>query len=124
MADKIKTLQIKKNAVGYKFQIHNAFKIDAEENNFEYSISLNGVRVSFIDVNGTQFTEKIKASAKFFAELDKPFYIEVRAVLISPGGSGTFQLKNLATDKNVFDKPQPFEFDDARGGLFLKNVKI
>ena len=92
--------------------------------NFEYTIIIDGIEVALLDINGT-VVSPIKANDKVFADKGKPFYLEVRARLNSPTGSGSIQLKDLDKNKEVFDKPQEFTFPaSGNGGLFLEDVKL
>lgn len=114
-------------AVAFKADMHLNFREAFEtedEGNFEYTLLLNGVQVSLLDINGTTVSD-IRQSGKVNADIGKPFFIEVQAVLNSPTGSGSLQLKFLPANKDVFDKPQQFTFEPSgRGGLFLEDVKL
>lgn len=97
---------------------------DDPDPNFEYTIESKGVRVQSLDIHLTKII-KVKSTDKVYATKLKPFHIEVRAILISPIGNGSIQLKDLDKDKDVFDKPQEFTFDShGRGGIFIDNVKL
>ncbi len=119
--------ELKKHSISFKTNLHEAFKnipAGLPAANFEYTLTLTGVKVLLLDINSTNVTN-IKQSGKIFADTAKPFFIEVRALLNSPTGTGSLQLKDLIKDKDVFDKPQEFTFSNTgKGGLFLKNVKL
>lgn len=92
--------------------------------NFEYTLTVDGVEVQLLDIN-TTIVSPIMTSGRIYADTGKPFYIEVRAFLNSPTGSGSLQLKDLVKGTNVFAQPQAFSFgNSSKGGLFLKNVKL
>jgi hypothetical protein len=108
-----------------KFHVRFAGLVPGEaDKNFEYTLTVDGVDVSLLDINGT-VVSPIKSSDKILADTGKPFYIHVNASLNSPTGSGSLQLKYLTKNKNVFDAPQEFEFETTgNGGLFLEDVKL
>jgi len=121
------TKQNKETYVKLSNKVHLNFISGSESalaSNFEYTIVVDGVSVSLLDINGT-VVSPIKSKDKIFAERSTPFYLEVRAQLLTPIGSGNIQLKDLVKNKDVFDKPQEFTFpSSSNGGLFLDNVKL
>jgi hypothetical protein len=92
--------------------------------NFKYTITIDGVTVSSLNINLTT-VNPIEASGKVSVDTGLPFFIDLKAVLDNPAGSGTFQLTDIIKNKDVFDKPQDMTFDNSgKGGLFLNNVKL
>lgn len=112
--------------VNHRKKLHLNFVAVAAEGseNFEYTLTLNSVTVSLLDINGTSVSP-IKQSGKAAADTGKPFFVQVNASLNGPTGSGSLQLKFLPKDKNLFDSPQEFKFEaSGNGGLFLPDVKL
>jgi hypothetical protein len=92
--------------------------------NFEYTLIIDGVQILLLDINGT-IVSPIKSTGEIFAERSTPFYLEVRAQLSTPNGSGSIQLKDLNKNKNIFDSPQEFQFpSSSNGGIFLQIIKL
>ena len=114
----------KKAFLAFREKLHADFRAAAPQANFEYTLTVNKVTIDVFDINTTDISN-IKISDKIFADRGEPFFIEIRARLDDPTGTGSLQLKDLVAQKNVFDEPQEFTFDaSGKGGLFLKNVKL
>ncbi|MCE7070888.1 hypothetical protein LZG74_11275 [Dyadobacter sp. CY327] len=92
--------------------------------NFEYTFTLSSVTILSVDINGTPVAP-IKTSGKIFADTGKPFYIDIKASIIGPTPTGTFQLKFIPNGKDVWTTPQELKFETSgNGGLFLPDVKL
>ncbi|MGG5207527.1 hypothetical protein ACQWU4_01180 [Chryseobacterium sp. MIQD13] len=131
MKKQVKTLsqtqEFKKRFVSRKQKNHKYFKlleITERASNFEYTFEAEGIEIYLLDVNGTEVTD-IQLNGQIYADRGKPFYLEVRASLVSPSGTGSLQLKDLTKNKDVFASPRLLKFENSgKGGLFLNDIKL